>query len=187
MDAAAFYNDYDQIITTIPGTPFPETRTFPPYLVVPLELQNAAAGYNHGFELAADWRLTQAWRLQLAYSYLHQDIESSQDVPLNAGNLNQISLFSSWNIQDNLDLDAWWRYVHRDGTIRTLSPSGNVAIDPYSTLTLRLGWRPRKDLDLSLVGANLLGGSHLEYVQEAYTFPVEVERSVYGQVKWNFQ
>jgi iron complex outermembrane receptor protein len=188
VDAAAFYNDYDRIIASVPGAPFPETRTFPPYLVVPLELQNVGAGHNYGFELAADWRPTQNWRLQLAYSYLHQDIKGSGEEPLfNSGNLNQISLFSSWNIQNNLDLDAWWRYVHRDGAIRTFSPSGNVEIDPYSTLSLRLGWRPRKDLELSLVGANLLDGNHLEYVQEAYTFPVEVERSIYGQVKWHFQ
>ncbi|MDG4551834.1 MAG: TonB-dependent receptor [Candidatus Contendobacter sp.] len=188
VDAAAFYNDYDQIIASAPGTPFPETRTFPPYLVVPLELQNAAAGYNHGFELAADWRPTQAWRLQLAYSYLHQDIQGSDGEPLfNSGNLNQFSLLSSWNVRDDLDFDVWWRYVHRDGVIRTFSPYGNVEIDPYSTLTLRLGWRPRKDVELSLVGANLLDGNHLEYVQEAYTFPVEIERSIYGQVKWNFR
>jgi iron complex outermembrane receptor protein len=41
-------------------------------------------------------------------------------------------------------------------------------------------------LELSLTGANLLDKSHLEYVQEAYTFPVEVQRSIYGQVKWSF-
>lgn len=188
VDAAAFYNDYDQIIASVPGAPFPETRTFPPYLVVPLELQNVGAGHNYGFELAADWRPTQDWRLQLAYSYLHQDIQGSSGEPLfNSGTLNQISLLSSWNVQDNLDFDVWWRYVHRDGALRTFSPYGNVEADPYSALTLRLGWRPRKDLELSLVGANLLDGNHLEYVQEAYTFPVEVERSIYGQMRWNFR
>jgi iron complex outermembrane receptor protein len=36
------------------------------------------------------------------------------------------------------------------------------------------------------VGANLLDGRHLEFAQEAYTFPVEVERSLYGQLKWSF-
>ena len=186
VDAAAFYNDYDQIIATVPGTPFPETGTVPPYWVVPLQLQNFASGYNTGFELAADWRPEQDWRLQLAYSYLHQDIKQLGEALFSSGNRNQISLFSSWNLQNNLSLDAWVRYVHFDGRIRTLSPFGNVTIDPYVNLSLRLGWRPRKDLELSLVGANLLEDSHLEYVQEAYTFPVEIERSLYGQVKWSF-
>ena len=57
---------------------------------------------------------------------------------------------------------------------------------PRLNLTLRLGWRPRRDLELSLVGANLLDDRQLEYVQEAYTFPVEIERSIYGQFKWSF-
>ena len=188
LDTTAFYNDYKQVITAVPGTPFPETREFPPYLVIPLDLENAGGGYNTGFELASDWRPTTNWRLQLAYSYLHQDIKGINGEPIyNSGDLNQFSLFSSWNIQNNLDLDVWWRYVNRDGAITTLSTFGNVKIDPYSTLSLRLGWRPRKDLELSLVGSNLLDESHLEYVQEAFVFPVEIERSIYGQVKWNFR
>jgi iron complex outermembrane receptor protein len=187
VDATAFYNDYDQIIGSVPGTPFPVTRIVPPYLVVPLQLQNTASGYNTGFELAADWRPTQDWRLQLAYSYLYADIKGYGEKPIfNSGNLNQLSLFSSWNLQNNFSLDAWGRYVNFDGEINTLSSFGNVKIDPYFNLSLRLGWRPRKDLELSLVGANLLDGNHLEYVQEAYTFPVEVDRSLYGQVKWAF-
>jgi iron complex outermembrane receptor protein len=50
----------------------------------------------------------------------------------------------------------------------------------------RLGWRPRQDLELSLVGANLLGSPHMEFVQETYPFPEQVERTVYGQIKWSF-
>ena len=187
VDATAFYNDYDQVISSVPGTPFVETEVIPPYLVVPLKLQNSASGHNAGFELAAGWRPVQDWRLQLAYSYLHQDIKGYNDQSLfNSGNLHQVSLLSSWNFQNDLSLDAWGRYVNFDGMMRTLSPLGNVKIDPYFSLTLRLGWRPRKDFELSLVGANLLDKDHLEFVQEVYTFPVEIQRSLYGQVKWSF-
>ena len=191
VDATVFYNDYDRIIGTIPGTPFPETREVPPYLVLPLELANVGAGYNTGFELAADWRPTQDWRLRLAYSYLYSDLENQTGAPmLNIGNQYRISLFSSWNPRDDLDLDIWWGYVNAYSTptlsASTLSTSGRVEIDSHSTVNLRLGWRPRKDLELSLVGANLFGGNHLEFVQEALAFPVEIERSIYGQVKWSF-
>jgi hypothetical protein len=34
--------------------------------------------------------------------------------------------------------------------------------------------------------AHLLSDHQLEFVQEAYTYPVEVERSLYGQLKWSF-
>ena len=89
-------------------------------------------------------------------------------------------------MSDDLELDVWWRYVHANGARETLSTSGNIKIEPYSTLNVRLGWRPRKDWELSLIGANLLDKSHLEFVQEAFTYAVEVERSIYGQVKWSF-
>jgi iron complex outermembrane receptor protein len=53
-------------------------------------------------------------------------------------------------------------------------------------VALRLGWRPRKDLELSLVGANLFGGNRLEFLQEAFSVPVEVEPSLYGRLQWSF-
>ncbi|MDG4553346.1 MAG: TonB-dependent receptor [Candidatus Competibacter sp.] len=188
MDATVFYNDYAQVVGAVPGTPYLETGVIPPYLVAPIQLQNAQSGYNAGFELAADWRPTQTWRLQLAYSYLYSDIENPND-PVSGGgegSLNQISLLSSWNLSNDLELDAWGRYVNKDDSIPTLSPFNRVKIDPYFSLNLRLGWRPRKDLAFSLVGANLLDKSHLEFIQEAYTYPVEVQRSVYGQMQWSF-
>jgi outer membrane receptor protein involved in Fe transport len=157
VDAAVFYNDYDQVIGAAYGTPFPERRIFPPHLVLPVELQNVGSGYNTGFELAADWRPMQDWRLRLAYSYLYSDIENRDGEPIyNHGNQNRISLFSSWKLRDDLELDVWWRYVDND-FINTIS-TGRTELDSYSTVDLRLGWRPRKDLELSLVGANLFGG-----------------------------
>jgi iron complex outermembrane receptor protein len=185
VDATVFYNDYDQVIGAVPGTPFPEARAFPPYLVLPVELQNIGSGYNTGFELVADWRPTQDWRLRLAYSYLYSDIENRNGESIyNDGNQNRISLFSSWKLRDDLELDVWWRYVD-EGSLPTIA-TGLIEVDPYSTVDLRLGWRPRKDLELSLVGANLFGGAHLEFVQEALAVPVEVEPSIYGQVRWSF-
>jgi hypothetical protein len=38
------------------------------------------------------------------------------------------------------------------------SPPETSRSIPYFHRDLRLGWRPRKDLELSLVGANLFGG-----------------------------
>ncbi len=185
VDTTIFYNDYDQVIGAVPGTPFPEVRLLPPRLVLPLELRNTGSGYNTGFEVAADWRPAQDWRLRLAYSHLYSDIENQSGEQIyDFGHQNQISLFSSWNLRDDLELDIWWRYVDKAST-PTIS-TGRLELDSYSTVDLRLGWRPRKDLELSLVGANLFGGNHLEFVQEALAFPVEIERSIYGQVKWSF-
>lgn len=185
VDTTAFYHDYDRVITAIPGQPFPQLQGTP-HVVMPLDLGNLGAGYITGLELAADWHPLDNWRLRAAFSHQHSNIDQGVDSIYECGNRNQVSLFSSWNIGHDLELDAWWRYVDGVDQMITSSPSGTVKIDPYSNLSLRLGWRPVKGLELSLVGANLLDSNHLEFVQEVFTFPVEVERSFYGQLKWDF-
>jgi iron complex outermembrane receptor protein len=59
-------------------------------------------------------------------------------------------------------------------------------IDAYLTLDVRLAWRPAANWELSLVGQNLLEPSHLEFVQESFTLPTEVERSIYAKLAYQF-
>jgi iron complex outermembrane receptor protein len=57
----------------------------------------------------------------------------------------------------------------------------------YVTPDARLSWRPQDNLELSLVGQNLLDDHHPEFVPEIIdTSPSEVERSVYGEITWRF-
>ncbi len=186
LDATLFQHDYDRLFVGNPGAPMLEREPWP-HVVLPLTLSNGGAGTKTGFEWAADWRPTDNWRLRLSYVYLDSDLNrSDNDSPIYThGNRQQLSLFSSWNPRDDMDVDLWWRYVNGN-EVDLVSLTSQTKIDPYATLTVRLGWRPRKDLELSLVGTNLLESHHLEVVQEAFAFPVEVERSFYGQVKWSF-
>lgn len=181
VDVTAFYNDYDDLFATVQGEPFLEVNPPPPHLVLPLYFRNLLSDDNRGFEIASDWRPVKDWRLQLAYSYLWSRPQDRAWSPM-----NQVSLLSTWEISDGLELDAWLRYTSELDSVPTLSPLGVTSVDPYFSLTLRLGWKPRSDLELALVGANLLGGPHLEFAQEAFPYPVEIERSVYGQAKWSF-
>lgn len=181
LDVAAFYNDYDDLFTGVQGTPSLEVEPLPPHLVLPLHFRNLLSDDNYGAEIAVDWHPGQHWRLQLNYSYLWSRPEERQWSPL-----NQVSLRSSWDLRDDLELDAWLYYVDPLESVSTLSALGAVSVDAHLNLTLRLGWRPYPGWELSLVGANLLDSEHLEMVQEVFTYPVEVERSLYGQVKWSF-
>ncbi|MEI2782510.1 MAG: hypothetical protein V9H25_15130 [Candidatus Competibacter sp.] len=89
-------------------------------------------------------------------------------------------------VRDDLEFDLWLRYTDELPARNFGSLGSTPAVADYFSLNARLGWRPRKDLELSLVGTNLLGPSHVEFVQETYPFPEQVERAVYGQVKWSF-
>ncbi|MBL8259820.1 MAG: TonB-dependent receptor [Candidatus Competibacteraceae bacterium] len=187
VDATLFQHDYDRLLVGDISAPSLQTGFLPPYLLLPVSLSNTGSGTKSGVELAMDWRPTEQWRLRLAYSYLDSDLNKKQtdEHIYTDGNHQQFSLFSSWNPRDDVDVDLWWRYVEGNET-NWVSFTGASKIDPYSSVDLRLAWRPRKELELSLVGANLLDDRHLEFVQEAFAFPVEVERSFYGQVKWMF-
>jgi hypothetical protein len=81
VDATVFYNDYDQVIGSVPGTPFPEPN-IPALFGLATGVAEFGSGYNTGFELAADWRPMQDWRLRLAYSYLYSDIENRHGADL---------------------------------------------------------------------------------------------------------
>jgi iron complex outermembrane receptor protein len=64
----------------------------------------------------------------------------------------------------------------------------NQRIDSYVTLDTRLAWKPRRDLELSLVGQNLVADRHQEFgtVAVGSVTPTVVECGFYGNVRWSF-
>ena len=57
-------------------------------------------------------------------------------------------------------------------------------VPAYVELETRLGWKPIKNLELAIVGQNLLDNQHPEF--GALASRQEIERSFYGQVTWSF-
>jgi iron complex outermembrane receptor protein len=92
---------------------------------------------------------------------------------------HQASLRGAFILRADLDLDVWFRYVESVSSIY-VGAEGMYGIDEYVTMDMRLAWRPSEDLELSLVSQNLLDSGHVEFVQENFTRPTEVERSFYG-------
>jgi iron complex outermembrane receptor protein len=191
LDLTAFYNEYDDLRAVEPRYDLATLEGG--YLQVPSWFVNAMQGQTHGFELAANWQPADRWRLQLAYSWLRVKL---QDKPGFSGLFplvrdgsqprHQVSLLSSFDIRYDLEFDLWLRYVDEIPELAVGTLAGVTAVDSYFSLNARLGWRPRKDWELSLVGTNLLGPSHVEFVQETLPFPEQVEHSIYGQLKWSF-
>jgi iron complex outermembrane receptor protein len=132
-----------------------------------------------------DWKPWDAWRLQMAYSFLqialHLDEGSGDTMAEDAEGESpehQLSLRSSWDLLPNLDFDLWLRYVDN-------LPS--LGIESYVTLDTRIAWRPNKNWELSIVGQNLLDAQHKEFKPEfGKVLTTEVQRGVYGKVLWNY-
>lgn len=187
LDIAGFYNQYDDLRTFNYGTP--KLASPPTHAVLITEFANGVTGHTYGAELAAIWEPTKRTRFDLAYSYIQTDINwrSTADLAQNtSAPRNMLSLRSGLNLSADLDLDIWLRYVDWIDVYQPILSDKPIEIDPYLTLDVRLAWRPAKDLELSLVGQNLLDSPHLEYIQESYVLPTEVERGVYGRLEWKF-
>lgn len=164
LDLAAFYNTYDNLRTNELRQPFFRTDPEPRHLFVPLVVDNNLHGTTHGLEVAASWQAMARWRLQMAYTYLHMDMEldaGSTDLVATTWDeenpSHQVTLRSGWEPRADLSLDATLRYVDELPILEA---------DRYLTLDARLGWSPVDRAELFLVGRHLLDSPHLEFPRQ---------------------
>ena len=157
-------------------------------ITVPVVNRNLTDARSQGAELLATYSARQNWRLIASYSYIYLDMQPhGQD--LNRGAFldgttprQQFSLRSLLDLPGGLQLDAQFRHSTELDRMPDL-PSGE-GIGAYSELDLRLAWQANEQLELSLVGQNLLHDHHLEFGTPATRG--EIERSVYGKAAWRF-
>lgn len=180
VDAAVFYHDYDKLRSITYGNPVFSGS----YIEQPLIFENNFSAYTYGAELAVTWQAHDRVRMNLAYTYLKSDMEGGIEVGDEPRHM--ASVRTALSLQKNVDLDVWVRYMDQVTALYAASPDLLYTIDDYVALDVRLAWRAAANLELALVGQNLLDDSHVEFVQEAFTSPTEVERGVYGTITYTF-
>jgi len=191
LDLALFFNDFKEQRTGTVGAPA-LVLTPVPHVVYPVATSNSMSGEGYGAEASVDLRLMDWWLVQASYTFLKMEFhaeggltETQSELSSEGGSpQNQVSVRSKMNLPYDVEFDAWLRYVDRVKDVNVTGPHGRVG--DYITLDLRLGWRPVENIELSVVGQNLLDDSHQEYIPELAILPAEVERSVYGKVTWSF-
>ncbi len=202
IDIAAFYNDYDRLLTYESNAPFYHLSFNPRslFLVNPYETDNKLRGETYGIEVAASWQPLQWWQLRFSYTYLQiqlHDIDSTFVLAEEHEGLaphNQVTLQSTMELPWNLQLNTFFRYVDRlpGRKVDMFGDKANEliskkAVDSYLEMDVCLRWQPVETLEFYLVGRNLLDSAHSEFRAEAFGVPeTEVERSIYGKVVWHF-
>ena len=157
-----------------------ETTPAPDHSVIPFTIGNGGGGTTYGFELSADYRPVTWWYVRASYAFLKNDFETPQGGSSLNGDTpeQQFTLENRLNLRHNVEVDVILRYVDQ---------LPDLNIDDYVTVDLRLAWRPTEDLELAVVGRNLLEQEHSEFVPTIiFTAPTAVERSVYGKITWRF-
>jgi iron complex outermembrane receptor protein len=176
---AAFYNDYDRV----------RSLRATPTTILPLYFANDLEGTTHGIEISADGKLCDGWRVHIGYSPLWEDIKvKAGRMDINQGRNEtadphqRLTLRTSLDLPHGVELDAALRRI----STRELNSGQTIGrIPAFWDMDLRLGWRPRDGLEISLSGRHVLHAHQTEY-----GFPnssqVAIGRSVFGKIVWQF-
>jgi iron complex outermembrane receptor protein len=175
LDVAVFYNDYSDVVGRQPTGFIPGT----PVGVMTVQAFNTLSAESYGGEAMLTIAPTDSWRLSLGYSLLmmHAHGEPASDAEpfeLNAPT-HQAVLRSSFDFARRASVDAQLRYVD------------NVsAVPAYVTADIRLSYRLTENLELSVVGQNLLDRQHPEQSSLIGMPTIEIPRGFYGKITWRF-
>lgn len=162
-----------------------------PHVVQRITAAGIASATVRGVELAADWRVLRGWRLQAAYSYLELEARTDSADPAAQ---SRTSIYGAREPRHQAVLRSWhqWGPLRADAALRHVGrlqgvPGVLAAVDAYTTLDLRLAWRLRTGLELSLAGHNLLDDGHVEFVPDNLPSATHrIARSVLLKAKWEF-
>jgi iron complex outermembrane receptor protein len=166
----AFYSRYQKLRTLEPNPDGPG-----------LAFLNRASGSNRGVELWGSWQALPRWRLSagLVAQRVATELDpGSRDVSGASGLAtsdpsNYWSLRSSFDIAEGQELDLMMRHA---GALSA------PAVPAYTAVDLRYGIKLRRDLELSLLGQNLLDPKHAEFgaapARNLY------ERALYLKLVW---
>ena len=150
-------------------------------------LTNEASAHTYGIELSADWRPHDRWRLQGSYSYLDMHINSDSIIKhLDSATgsadkvspRHQASFRSNYDLSERLQFNLWLRYVS------SVDLGGRRIIKKMDN---KLAFKPTKNVELFLVGQNLLSESHREILPDSIpSVPTNIPRGIYVGAAWRF-
>ncbi|MUI11656.1 TonB-dependent receptor [Massilia dura] len=153
--ATAFFASYDKLRTQEPNPRGPAYSGLS-------EVRNMAYGRTRGIEMWARWQATDNWRLSGGL------VVQRVDTALRPGSRDGSGAFGVatadpghyWQLRSSHDLPG---DMQLDWTLRKVGALPRPAVPSYHELDLQWLWKATRNLDVALIGQNLLHRSHPEF------------------------
>jgi len=144
---------------------------------------NNLPGKTYGGEVDGSVDVASWMRLHASYAYLFKRLKSAPGTrDFFNGSLEGNETRHQFQVQASTNLPGRVEY---DTTLRFVSRLPDPVVPRYMELDARLGWDATRNVELSIVGRNLLDTQHPEFGPPS-PFRVEVERNIYGRLAFRF-
>jgi iron complex outermembrane receptor protein len=168
--ATVFHADYDHMHTQ----EIAPSGTF-------LTFSDRMKGSTDGIEMWATRQFSPIWRVSAGFTAQRERLR------LEPGSNDATAVATagrdpahSWLVRSSLNLAP---RTELDVTVRGVARLADPDVPAYITGDVRIGWKPHKDLELSLAARNV-GKSHGEFTD--ILTRTEIGRSVYAGIRWYF-
>jgi iron complex outermembrane receptor protein len=171
IDLAGYINRYDDL----------RSQELPSRAGEPVVLANLLNALSRGVELSTSVQLAPWWQTHASYTYHWKDLTfdaGSRDATRGASEANDPShLFKLRSYMNSGPVEF-------DVFVRAIGALPQPAVDAYTEMDARVGWRVQPGWNLSVIGNNLLSPRQLEF--RAGTAPELYERAVTVRSTWRF-
>ena len=173
IDLSLFYNRYDNLTTfefirafplpAPPGFILPFNVVLPPgitAIVLGNTSKNLAHGESYGLEASVDWHPNDRLQLKLGYSFLEMQLHNR------SGSISPLAEQDEGSSpQHQLRLDLGYQFSQQTRlnlVTRFVDQLPSVGVDSYVEMDASMQYQLSPNLEVSIVGRNLLDSQHLE-------------------------
>jgi iron complex outermembrane receptor protein len=161
IDTSLFYSEYNDLRGLRPEVIPPDFTAPPIHYVYRYYATNNLTGNTHGGEISVRWQASSILRFDGSLALVRTSLAAPAGSPPDdsigglIGNTprEEYKFHAAWDFSPTWALDLFARQTGR------LTESG---APPYTGLDARISWRPRTNLEIELVGRDLLDPYHPE-------------------------
>ncbi len=169
LSVSAYYNVYDQL----------RSVEVTPVTLLPILWGNRIKGHTRGVEAWGSLQATSWWRLSASVNLL------SEAFSFKPGSSRLLGIAqvgddpkAQAQLQSSMSVGA---HVTWDAVLRHQSALPDPRVPAYTELNSRLAWNVTPDLQLAIIGRNLLHDHHQEFMAPQAN---AVPRSVLAELRW---